>query len=36
MLFRIIETFGNNPKAVYRRLREKGRQMPDRVEFVDS
>src|SRR5580704_15370399 len=36
MLFMVIETFGHNPKAVYRRFREKGRQMPDGLEFVDS
>jgi len=36
MMFMVIETFGHNPKAVYRRLREKGRQMPDGLEFVDS
>lgn len=36
MLFMVIETFGRDPKAVYRRFREKGRQMPDGLEFVDS
>jgi hypothetical protein len=36
MLFMVIETFGHNPKAVYRRFRETGRQMPDGLEFVDS
>jgi hypothetical protein len=36
MLFMVIETFGNDPKAIYRRLREKGRQIPEGLEFVDS
>ena len=36
MLFMVIETFGKDPKAVYRRFRERGRQMPDGLEFVDS
>lgn len=36
MLFMVIETFGPDPKAVYRRFREKGRQMPDGLELVDS
>lgn len=36
MLFMVIETFQHNPKAVYRRFREKGRQMPDGLEFIDS
>jgi hypothetical protein len=36
MLFMVIETFGRDPKAIYRRFREKGRQMPDGLEFVDS
>lgn len=36
MLFMVIETFGSNPKAVYRRFRDKGRMMPDGVSFVGS
>ncbi len=37
MLFMVIETFKNqNGKAVYERLREKGRQMPDGLNFVQS
>ena len=36
MLFMVIETFGPDPKAIYRRFREKGRQMPDGLDFVDS
>jgi hypothetical protein len=37
MLFMVIETFRNqDAKAVYRRFRDKGRQMPDRLAFVSS
>ena len=36
MLFMVIETFWHDPKAVYRRFREKGRQMPDGLEFLES
>jgi len=36
MLFMVIETFGPDPKAVYRRFRDKGRQMPEDLEYVDS
>ncbi len=37
MLFMVIETFRNqDAKAVYRRFRDKGRQMPDGVAFVGS
>jgi Protein of unknown function (DUF3303) len=37
MLFMVIERFRNrDPKPVYRRLRECGRQMPVGLEFVDS
>jgi hypothetical protein len=36
MLFMVIETFGHDPKAVYRRFREKGRQTPDGLEFMES
>jgi hypothetical protein len=33
----VIETFRNqDAKAVYRRLREKGRMMPDGLKFVSS
>jgi len=32
----VIETFGGNAKAVYRRFRDKGRMMPDGVNFVGS
>jgi hypothetical protein len=37
MLFMVIETFRNqNAKAIYRRLRDKGRQLPDGLTFVGS
>ncbi len=37
MLFMVIETFRNqDAKAVYRRLRDEGRQMPDGLVFVGS
>ena len=37
MLFMCIETFKNqDAKAVYRRFRDKGRQMPDGLAFVGS
>ena len=36
MLFMVIETFGRDPKSVFRRFREKGRQMPDGLDYVDS
>ena len=29
MLFMVIETFSQDPKAVYRRFRDKGRLMPE-------
>ena len=32
----VVEKFGQDPKAVYRRLREEGRQIPEGVEFVGS
>jgi hypothetical protein len=37
MLFMCIETFKNqDAKAVYRRFRDQGRQMPDGLAFVGS
>ena len=37
MQFMVIEEFRNqDAKAVYRRLREKGRMMPDGLRFVSS
>jgi hypothetical protein len=37
MLFMCIETFKNqDAKAVYRRFRDKGRQMPDGLAFAGS
>ncbi|TXL82347.1 DUF3303 domain-containing protein [Vineibacter terrae] len=37
MLFMVIETFRNQDgKAVYRRLRDKGRMVPEGVTFVSS
>jgi hypothetical protein len=37
MLFMVIERFRNrDPKPIYRRLREHGRQMPEGLKFVDS
>jgi hypothetical protein len=37
MLFMVIETFRNqDAKAAYRRFRDKGRLMPDGLEFVSS
>lgn len=37
MLFMVIETFRNqDAKAVYRRFRERGRMMPDGLDFVGS
>ncbi|HEX3175030.1 MAG TPA: DUF3303 family protein [Methylomirabilota bacterium] len=37
MLFMCIETFRNqDAKAVYRRFRDKGRQMPDGLSYVGS
>ena len=33
----VIERFkGRDPKPVYQRLREKGRQMPDGLKYIDS
>lgn len=37
MLFMVIEKFRNQDAlAIYRRVRDRGRQIPDGVEFVDS
>ena len=37
MLFMVIERFRNHDgKAIYRRLRDRGRQMPDGLSFVSS
>lgn len=37
MLFMVVERFRDqDAKAVYRRLREDGRMMPDGLEYVDS
>lgn len=37
MLFMVVETFkDHNGKAVYERLRERGRQMPDGLKFMQS
>jgi hypothetical protein len=37
MLFMVIETFRNHDgKAIYRRLRDRGRQMPEGLSFVSS
>ena len=37
MTFMVVETFRNqDAKAIYRRLREKGRMMPDGLKFVNS
>ena len=35
MLYMIIERF-KDPPAIYRRLREKGRMMPEGLEYVSS
>ncbi|HKW52711.1 MAG TPA: DUF3303 family protein [Stellaceae bacterium] len=36
MQFMVIKTFGDDPKAVYRRFREKGRMMPDGATVIGS
>jgi len=37
MLFMVIETFRNqDAKAVYRRLRDKGRALPDGLVYINS
>jgi hypothetical protein len=36
-MFMVIETFrDHNARAIYNRLRDKGRQMPDGLKFVKS
>ena len=35
MLYMVVEDF-KDPPAIYRRLREKGRMMPDGLEYVSS
>ena len=35
MLYMVIEQFKDAP-AIYRRLREKGRMMPDRLNYISS
>jgi Protein of unknown function (DUF3303) len=37
MLFMVIERFRNrDPKPIYRRLRDHGRQMPEGLKYLDS
>jgi hypothetical protein len=37
MMFMVVETFRNqDAKAIYRRLRERGRMTPDGLKFVSS
>jgi Domain of unknown function (DUF3303) len=37
MLFMVIERFrSRDPKPIYRRLRDQGRQTPDGLKYVDS
>ena len=37
MMFMVVETFRNqDARAIYRRLREKGRMMPGGLKFVSS
>jgi hypothetical protein len=37
MLFMVIETFrDHDARAIYQRLRDKGRQMPDGLSFMNS
>ena len=37
MLFMVIERFRNrDPRPIYRRVRDQGRQMPDGLKYVDS
>lgn len=36
MLYMIIETFKDGPEAIYARFRDKGRMLPDGLEYIDS
>lgn len=37
MLYMVVEEFrGGNPAPVYQRLRERGRQLPEGLRYVDS
>jgi Protein of unknown function (DUF3303) len=36
VLFMVIESFRHDPKAVYSRFRDKGRMMPEGLEYVGS
>jgi len=37
MMFMVVETFrDHDAKSIYRRLRDKGRQMPDGLRYVSS
>ena len=36
MLFMVIERFRQGANAVYERLRERGRMLPDGLDYVDS
>jgi hypothetical protein len=36
MLYMVIETFTQGPKAVYEQVRERGRMLPEGLRFVDS
>lgn len=36
MLYMIIETFKDGPEVVYARFRDKGRMLPDGLEYIES
>lgn len=36
VLFMVIERFKGDPKAIYRRLRDEGRRMPEGLKYVGS
>jgi hypothetical protein len=36
MLYMVVEHFKDDAPAIYRRLREKGRMMPEGLEYVSS
>jgi hypothetical protein len=36
MLYMVIERYGNGADAVYERALEKGRMLPDGLEYIDS